>query len=274
MDKKQILIYGGIAVVSAGTGFAVGHILAKKKYQRLADEEINSVREMYVTQNNSAVKPDIEEVMAELAHKREVLTTHEAIVYNEGYNPQADDTDANEFRRIHGRVPTTHELIQMGEGIEPEDALILRNSYDHDDAAVFERNIFENPVPDEDEDPSDEGVPAEVPESLEIPYIIDDVSWFTNNTDFSQVSLTYWADDAVLTNSANQIVSDVTVVGEVNLHRFGTKSNDPDIVYVRNHDEKTDFEITKVEKNYSVEILKVPAEDDSPRIRKMRSNDD
>lgn len=271
MNKKNLLIYGGIAAASAGVGFGAGYLVFKKKYEAIAEAEIESVKEAYAKNAKNANKPDLPPKRESFVESDRDLA--EETIVDEGYLPLNDETDADAFRQAHGRVPSTYELIQMGKGISAEDA--IRNANDTDDSLLDESNIFDDPQPDpEDLGEGEDEVP---PRSPDRPYIIKASDWYLNETDFSQITLTYWADDDILADDADRMVNDVdNVVGNTNLHRFGTLSEDPDKVYVRNERLKVDYEITKDERSYTEVIVGVKAGefdkgDTSPR--RMRSND-
>lgn len=272
MDKQQLLIHGGVLVVGAGIGFGTGYLVFKKKFQKLAEEEIESVREAY--RKNAEPKPDLGELASKL-FKDEGITlqeTAQTVIIRNEYGP-SDETDADAFRRAHGRVPTTWELIEMGKGIPAEKA--VRNPSDHDDSGIQEGNIFDVPQPDPEE--IGEGVEEIPPRNPDRPYVIKAEEWYHNETDYDQITLTYWADDDVLADDAKRMVVDVdSVVGATNLHRFGFLSDNADIVYVRNDRLGADYEITKDERNYSEVVHGVdPDEINASGVpRRMRSNDD
>lgn len=274
MSTKQLLIGGGIFVMGASLGFGAGYLVYKKKFQRIADEEIESVRTAY--SKATKLKPNISEIVrkVDLAQKKEVLTEDEAIIYNQGYASGTDVTDAEAFRETNGRAPSTYELIQMGQGVSAEDA--VRNSFDHDDSSVTEGNIFDDP-PEQDPEDLGEGVNEIPPRSFDRPYVIEVSDWYLNETNYDQITLTYWADDNVLADDADRMITEVEkVVGTSNLHRFGFQSENPDIVYVRNDQQKVDYEITKDERNYGEVVRNGDTEESRPNgaPRRMRSNDE
>lgn len=272
MDKKELLIYGGLFAVGVGTGYGIAYFTVKKKYAAFAAEEIESVRAAY--SKAALPKPDITELRrSNYVAPDEVVVTPGVIITTEGYASDNDETDADAFRRAHGRVPTTYELVQMGNGVEPSEAIQDRNN-DPDETGIVEGNIFDTPQPD----PEELGLSLDDPDmpqrSPDRPYPISAAEWFQNETDYDQITLVYWADDDVLADDNNGMITDIDrVVGATNLHRFGYMSEDPDIVYVRNERLKADYEITKDERNYG-EVVHGVVMDQSDVPRRMRSNDD
>lgn len=273
MENKKLLVNAGVFVAGAGIGFGVGYLVFKKKYQAIAESEIESVREAYA--KNAKPKPDLTEIRSTYVIDREgSVLEQDEVIANEGYFSVAEETDADAFLRAHGRVPTTYELIQMGNGIEPSEA--KRDLADGDDVNIPEGNIFEGyvePDPQELAENADEVTVVRTPDR---PYVISSKEWYTNDTDYDQITLTYWADDDVLADDTNRMINEVDeVVGATNLHRFGFLSEDPDIVYVRNERLKADYEITKDERNYSEIVHGIPVDADKSGVpRRMRSNEE
>lgn len=301
MDKQQLIITGGAALAGVGLGFGVGYILAKKKFAAYAEEEIEAVKEAY--RKNAMPKPDLdliqnnyapnteafrEDVQREIENQKRLTLdpsiantpliavkepeSVEQVMRDAGYSQVATETDAERFEREHGRPPTTYELVQMGGDVD----YTTRNPADHDDDNVKEVNLFDDPPAFVDEELG--GGVDEIPgRSPERPYIISNQEWFLNETNYSQITLTYYADDDILADDANRQVNDINdVVGATNLHRFGVQSESPDLVYVRNERLQADYEITKDERAFAVVVHGIDpdeyAERDTPR--RMRRDDD
>jgi len=94
------------------------------------------------------------------------------------------------------------------------------------------------------------------PSSPEEPYTIpQDVFMAHENPAYTQVTLTYYALDDVLCDDADKpVVDGAIMIGEDNL-QFGSGSDDPDVVYVRNDKRRLEFEICRVSKSYEAEVL-------------------
>lgn len=278
MEKKQLIVIAGVGVISAAAGFGGGYILAKKKYAAIAEEEIESVRYAYA--KNAEPKPDLNTLRREnFEEPAEQLP--DDVILSEGYISLNEETDAELFRQAHGRVPSTYELIQMGQGVSPQDAIRRTRNDDVENIGLVETEVAENLFETHAEpDPEDLGLgtePEDAPRTPDRPYVIATEEWYLNETDYDQITLTYWADDDVLADDANRMITAVDeVVGATNLHRFGFKSDNPDIVYVRNERIKADYEITKDERNFSEVVHNTaPGEVNNTGVpRRMRSNDE
>ena len=272
MEKKQMLILGGTFVVGVGLGYGAAYLSLKKKFQKISEDEIESVRKAYA--KSALPKPDLDKVRSTFVPVEE--TDAESIIGAEGYSSDLEETDADAFRRAHGRVPSTEELILMGNGVEPSEA--IRDRSDDPESGLVEGNVFDN-AEELEPDPEDLGDevfdrPVRTPDR---PYVISAEEWYQNETNNDQITLVYWADDDVLSDDDQRMITDIeSVVGATNLHRFGFMSDSPDVVYVRNERLKADYEITKDERNYSEVVHGIPPEavNNSGVPRRMRSNDE
>jgi hypothetical protein len=268
--NKKIILVAGSFVVGAATGFGVGYIVFKSKYERIAEEEIQSVREAYG--KNSIPKPDLATFveMPPPTNVDVVEPTPQQFVQNliddEGYASADQETDVDTFRRFFGRVPTNQELVEIGE----EGSLSAWMTRTKTDST---RSGIDVDIPD----PEDLGeeIPEVPPRSPDRPYVISVQEWHENDLSYEQITLTYWADDDVLADDGGKEVRKrEEIVGEANLHRFGFLSEDADIVYVRNETMKADYEVTKDERSWSEVVRGVKTGEDDGRPHRMRSNDE
>ena len=86
--------------------------------------------------------------------------------------------------------------------------------------------------------------------SVAKPYVVPPKKF--GDCDYDTITLTYYDGDEVLADDADEPIFDVDdVVGRDSLNHFGENDDDPDIVYVRNDDMKTDYEICREFARYS-----------------------
>lgn len=112
------------------------------------------------------------------------------------------------------------------------------------------KNIFEGVETDADV-ASDERNRTE-----EAPYVISNTEYLEDLEKFTQTTLTYFAGDKVLADDKDEAIKDVDkTVGEYNLQKFGYRSKDPRVVYVRNHALEMEYEILLSDGLYTVEVL-------------------
>lgn len=199
--KKNLAYFITFAVGAAIGGYASWQY-AKKKYEALAQEEIDSVKEAfshketvanYVCNNNDTMVKDF----ADIVIKRVERVKAQQIV------------DTNSYR--------------SSEVDDNEDEVIITSSADD--------------YPSEDEE-----------HYSDKPYVISPAE-FGEKEEYETVSLIYFA-DGVLTNDDYDEVADIELtVGRESLNHFGEYEDDS--VFVRNDNNKCDYEILKDLRTFS-----------------------
>lgn len=105
------------------------------------------------------------------------------------------------------------------------------------------------------------------------PHIISEDEFNENVDDYEQISLSYYTEDDVLADESDEAVEAVdNVVGSENLKLFGRKnSRDPNVIFVKNDDVETLFEIVQIRGSYVKLVLGFDEDDaGSERLRKFR----
>lgn len=91
--------------------------------------------------------------------------------------------------------------------------------------------------------------------STDDPYIITADEFLSNDTGFSQSTLTYYAGDQVVTDDEDTPLYNYhAVLGSDNL-QFGHGSNNQDIVYIRNIKRRGEYEVILFDGHYATEKL-------------------
>lgn len=85
------------------------------------------------------------------------------------------------------------------------------------------------------------------------PYVLHKEEFYEDEKNYSQQSLIYYAVDAMLADEDSAPVYNHHLVTGPLL--FGHGSGDPDVVYIRNDERRAEYEITRVDGLYSVEVL-------------------
>lgn len=92
--------------------------------------------------------------------------------------------------------------------------------------------------------------------------IISEEEFFNPSVDHEVVELGYWALDKVLADERDEIVdNEEAMVGSDWVEHFGEAPDDTDVVYVRNHRLKTDFEILRKEMSFAEVVLGIVGEE-------------
>lgn len=219
--RNNLLIFAGGLLVGGGATYLVVNQQLKKKYQAIADEEIDSVKQHYSEmsmRNKVGVYSDPANLVEEPAEEKSEQTKYEEVVSELEY-----ETDDETVKKTV--VKTAEGVVQETEEVEV-------------------RNIFDQPQPSIGQrDP-------------EIPYKISTDEFMDDDLGFDKVTLTWFAGDNTLIDENEEPIPDVMrTVGEDNLLRFGEDSDDNDTVFVRNERINTDFEVVRDPQKYAVAVL-------------------
>lgn len=102
------------------------------------------------------------------------------------------------------------------------------------------------------------------------PYIIHKDEFFSNEFDYSQSTVTYFAGDNILADEdETPIYNHAGVVGEI---RFGHGSGDKNVVYIRNDKRKAEYEVLFDPGLFSEEILGLEIEKNERKQELEHSN--
>lgn len=244
---KRYILTIVTGVVSAAAGAAVGHFLARKKLEAEYDSRLEAEVAVTVAHLNDKYKGYI-------LNRR---------VPGENLDPiTAAETEEEKEAKAYDLAP--HEVLEKA-------VRKLRYSPNvpvGDPKPLQQRNAFdEDDEPDEDEEAS---WAAEVAaRSSKHPFLIT-AAEYAEDDQFSKTSLTYFLMDDVLVDENEMPIENTDrIVGDVNLSRFGYRSGDPRIVFVRNLKLTADYEILRHEGYFSETVHGIiPNPKDRPR--KMR----
>lgn len=242
-NTKALIVAGagaGIALFSAGS--VAGYFYAKKKlvteYDVRLEEEIDRMRDHF----KQRVKTD-------------EFATPEKAAEALGVAPstQAEELYRNAVEAMKNYKPDTNAIERdkpvfqaNGVAADPITGDIL--SRDEPQGPIT-RNVFEpreSPENDVDFAYADE-IAARDPKK---PYVISLEEWNDNDFQHEQVDLTYYEGDRILADPNDKEIALVEeTIGWDNL-RFGHRSNDNDVVYIRNEVYHLDMEVTRHEGRY------------------------
>lgn len=243
------LALGGF-VLGAGLGAAAGYFFCRKqletKYNDIAEEEIASMREHYqakaVALENTVDKPKLEEIIRDKGYSTEPPMAVE---------PPASVIEAAEEARE--KETTQTEVVEE----EPE-----------------VQNIFDRDEPQE-EDGWD--YQSELRRRSPVrPYAIH-IDEKDEYDTYDQLTYTYYEADDVLCNESDDVIAGPDrdrQIGETNLNRFGHGSGDPNVVYVRNDQMETVFEICRSPNSFAEEVHGFQHSEIYPRKRRRVRYDD
>ena len=265
MNKATITNIATFAV-GLGVGYAVGYILTKKKWQKIANEDIESVREQYRLTRQPGDREAADKVYEEL-------------------NSKPSDVD----------VQIVHEKIKQLAYVIPE---TIESSDDDQVEASLSKDLAEQMDEDDEEETSDFTIEGQAPEEFfrqhnifdatididaealaerdgDKPYVITYEEFQTDEENYDKITLTYYEEDDVLTSADDDsIIPDHEwTVGQHNLHRFGMGSGSRNSVYVRNDQREADFEVVLNKSSYAEVVQGVKFKEPKSRPGKMRSDE-
>jgi hypothetical protein len=207
----------GSLLAGMAAGVVGGYFLAKYQlediYSELAEKEIEEARVYYkkLTKKDGfeTVEKAAETLAAEKAQEAEDLSAVGTIVMGQRYVSKPKPQKVVSGKRSKKPVQT---------------------------ANVFDDQPEDNP----DADYSDE-IAAR---GYDSPYVISVDEYMQNETNFAQTTYTYFIMDGILTDEAENRIDDTEqVVGQDNLQKFGHRSGDKNVVYVRNERYEMEYEI-------------------------------
>lgn len=235
LGKSIALVVGGMLI---GGGTAT--LILKKRYQRILEQEVASVKAAYKDQTKNLKKQNLD-------------------LLDEITQPNKAEMD---------KPLTENELLQISAS-----QLISDQGYG---GGVIEEEAPRFKLYDRT---TDNFNPADEERSAEDPYVISLAEFSNDEEDFDKVTIRYFEADDTLVGELQKDPLPIESVGAKNLIRFGVGSEDENIVYVRNETLEIDFEIIKDEGSYAEEVLGLPEWNgrdvkDKPRIKKMRNRGD
>lgn len=232
LAKSKGFVITSTATLTLVTGFVVGYKYARhildQQYSKQLELELEKTREKYARE----FKVDEFETPEKAV---EALIPEEAVealrVYTGGVPVKDQPRTKVAYHEMAAPAKVELERVNVFKKIE-----------------LFEEEVVEEEVRDRTE---------------EAPYIISAEEYFQNEEDFDQRTLTYYEGDMVLCDEEDKIINDIDVlVGDNNIPRFGHRSGEAHLLYVRNHSIEMEFEIHRSTGKYSVEVAGL--DDDSP----------
>jgi len=245
--NKSVLSHVAVFAIGAGLGFLVTKKLLEEHYAELAQEEIDSVKEMFL--RTHTVKTETLD-----ADGREYYSKNE---YQEnGTTEEEYDEKRSNPSGVMARSSLSVKAVKS-EQVKQNYHLIKKTEDDEDEP--------EETAPEEDgqEEMDLEGIDRTVP------YLIDDREYSEEFEHHEKVSLYYYTFDAVLCNENEEPVEDVDeLVGQDCMDALASGEM---CVWVRNEPLGIDYEICAVRNSYSQAVHGINLNENlSPRERYLK----
>ncbi len=219
----------------AATGALICFAILKEKYEELANEGIENIKDYY--------QKEMEK-------------------FDDAYEEELDNliNTMNKDIYEHDKREEKKTYVDYVKKYSPEE--IIKDKY------------YDMPYPDViDEDyHEDDGPPEDPPENdlqYEEPFVISREEFDEGYPHFDKITITYYAEDDVLADEQDEIIPDIeAVVGHDSLSRFGDMSDDDCVVYVRNGRLGADYEIILTQESYSESVLGIVQDKGLPLRRR------
>lgn len=238
-------VYGGVLI---------GYFASRKTHQRLADEQIKSVKESYSlryktgkyesvasTAEQMKLREKSPDILADDLKVSEIIRTGQ---YNMDQLPDEQSRDLSADTRAAEQAASIVRAEEMDvieyEEVDPEDLEANVEFEPMEQGSLqapdqFERTVVTNP---------------------DIPYVISYDEFMDDEPRHDKHTLTYYDGDDVLASDNDQVINNIAAcVGEEFLVQFGHRSGDKNLVYVRNERLRSDYEVALDPRSYSSAIL-------------------
>ncbi len=221
MKGMTVAIAAASAAAGALAGAFVGYRLAVRKltqqYAEAMDEELERTREHY--------------------ERRGVMMN-----------------DKNEFESPEEAAAVlltkTSKTLDFPDEVPTETLEKVLTGLRYHTPPTITKNIFTNGVEDDGRSFQDE-VDARTPEA---PYIITHIEHLQSDLGYVPCTVTYYEGDDILADEREDVIENHDeIVGKHNL-RFGYRSHDPNVVYIRNDRLRIDYEVLRSTGKYAEEV--------------------
>lgn len=268
--RKEVIIpaayaLGGFVVGGAVTYFAINARL-KSKYEAQVNEDIASVKAHYHEQ--------LEE---------EINKAKETYAFVKGTPEEAARILMARMDEVQASVDYKAQIEELGYGDSPlledivtapiEDAEELM-SVNNEALELLREKLARGP----EMEPAVTGVAFEEEssfiDSATVPFIIPVDEFFGDEEDFEKLTITYFAKDDTLVDERKTPIKDVEgTIGLRFAENFGSRSNDANIVYIRNRRLEADFEVVLDKSSFTETILGIKDEDSKKQsVKRMRED--
>lgn len=243
---------GGMAVGGIATYFGM-----KAKFEKHANDVIREYRE-YSNGRIQKAQNELNKIIAsdkfdEEEYKKKVASEPEFEDYTSYAHDNTSEDNNGPSRGIS--EPLKGISVDSAKAIKADMDALSRDVHDCD----FDEHMAEREAPEEDISEYEEALAfnkqmceealaegySDFPRMISASEMLNQKQWY------SKVTLTYYAGDDVLADDQDEPLEDpMDIIGEHFKEFFGMNEDEPDIIYVRNDDRESDYEVAKVETSY------------------------
>lgn len=242
-------------------GVGVGYWIARRTWKRIADEEIESVKEQYA--NRQEVMFNFQKIQSGGKIKGEDLKK----LADRGVEIPKEyvELDYREKEAVERDEALARESMDISEDLKYRDL-------DTIDPEEVEPNVEFSSDDFPEQAPEDRKYAVSDPEDPSVPYVISVEEFMDDDPDYSKTTLMYYEGDDILTDEKDRVIRSIDrIIGDDAIAQFGQRSGDNNLVYVRNERMEADYEVCREERSYQEVVLNIK----TPKIKRgMRFEED
>jgi hypothetical protein len=263
INVKNVSLFSGGLAVGVAIGFYFGYRFNKEKIRaeefRRSEEEIATMREVYKARearHEAARTREAREAAASVPVQEKPAV--DDLVKERGYTQYSAASETTvEERPLPSPVPGVVSPPRRpgAKPIEPGRIPVDQIREEH----------FAKRTEDGEKDKNEGWVYAQelTQRSTNRPYIIHQDEFALNESDYQQVTYTYYAGDDVLTDEDDTVLNNRENLIGVNTLRWGHGADDINLVHIRNPQLELEFEICRTPKSFEETVLGLQNEEPS-----------
>jgi vacuolar-type H+-ATPase subunit H len=226
--NKTLCVCVGFAA-GAAIGSVATYYYTKDKFESEANEAINDYRDSA----NKRIKA-AEERIREIEEENDEDSTDISKDDNQDSNPNPEDVDYTKFYDEDSEVKSSNALVDEVNRLTDE----IAEDDDEDTSTTYDETIeFAAKIANKQQEAIDEN---RKPYPISARQIEDECGWY------SKLTYSYFKNDDIIADEHDdEIPADKAyiLVGTEFKHLFGINKEDPEVVYIRNDQKSTDYEI-------------------------------
>lgn len=242
---KEILIFAsGAAIGAVSMYYGI-----KKHFEEKANEEIRQVQDVYnkkvyeLESHKTSVdgdltgpkEIDVKEKVKELNNKPDILTDYTKYFKGSGEKLTGVSETLRDAKEEADKTGLTEE--ELAEREHPEDDEPYDSERDYEETLAFEDHMLN-------------GDHRQAVDGMRKPFEIEPSDYELTCANYDKIGLNYYVYDDILANEGEEMVDEDLFAGDV-LEDSGFKTDDSDVIFVRNDRLTTDFEIKKIFSEFS-----------------------
>lgn len=242
---KEILIFAS----GLGIGASAMYFSLKKHFEDKANNEILQASEVYnkkvyeLESHKSSVdgglsgpsEIDVKEKVKELNNKPDILTDYTKYFKGSGEKLSGVTETLRDAKEEADKTGLTEEELAEREG--PSDDEPYDSERDYEETLAYEDHMLN-------------GDHRQAVDGMRKPFEIEPSDYELTCANYDKIGLNYYVYDDVLANEGEEMVDEDLFAGDV-LENSGFKTDDSDVIFVRNDRLTSDFEIKKMFSKFS-----------------------